>query len=85
MAFPTEQLAVQPSSPPGKPVRRRFRQRVIRGMGVLVVLLVIAYAIRRLPFVVRGVAAGLEQVSEPLVRTLNMFRGVVDSARIRPT
>ena len=30
-------------------------------------------------------AAGLEQVSEPLVRTLNMFRGVVDSARLRPT
>jgi molecular chaperone DnaK len=30
-------------------------------------------------------AAALEQVSEPLVRTLNMFRGVVDSARIRPT
>ncbi|MGA7745020.1 MAG: molecular chaperone DnaK [Polyangia bacterium] len=29
-------------------------------------------------------AAALEQVSEPLVRTLNMFRGVVDSARIRP-
>jgi len=24
-------------------------------------------------------------VSEPLVRTLNMFHGVVDSARIRPT
>jgi molecular chaperone DnaK len=30
-------------------------------------------------------AAALEQVSEPLVRTLNMFRGVVDSARLRPT
>ena len=29
-------------------------------------------------------AAALEQVSEPLVRTLNMFRGVVDSARPRP-
>ena len=29
-------------------------------------------------------AAALEQVAEPLVRTLNMFRGVVDSARIRP-
>jgi molecular chaperone DnaK len=30
-------------------------------------------------------AAALEQVSEPLVRTLNMFRGVVDSARLRPS
>ena len=30
-------------------------------------------------------AAALEQVAEPLVRTLNMFHGVVDSARIRPT
>jgi molecular chaperone DnaK len=29
-------------------------------------------------------AAALEQVAEPLVRTLNMFRGVVDSARLRP-
>jgi molecular chaperone DnaK len=29
-------------------------------------------------------AAALDQVAEPLVRTLNMFRGVVDSARIRP-
>jgi molecular chaperone DnaK len=30
-------------------------------------------------------AAALEQVAEPLVRTLNMFHGVVDSARLRPT
>jgi molecular chaperone DnaK len=30
-------------------------------------------------------AAALERVSEPLIRTLNMFRGVVDSARLRPT
>jgi len=30
-------------------------------------------------------AAALEQVAEPLVRTLNMFRGVVDSARLRPS
>ena len=29
-------------------------------------------------------ASALEQVSEPLVRTLNMFHGVVDSARLRP-
>jgi len=29
-------------------------------------------------------ANALEQVSEPLVRTLNMFHGVVDSARLRP-
>jgi molecular chaperone DnaK len=29
-------------------------------------------------------AAALEQVAEPLVRTLNMFHGVVDSARLRP-
>jgi molecular chaperone DnaK (HSP70) len=28
-------------------------------------------------------AGGLEQVAEPLVRTLNMFRGVVDSGRMR--
>jgi molecular chaperone DnaK len=28
-------------------------------------------------------AAALEQVAEPLERTLNMFRGVVDSARLR--
>jgi molecular chaperone DnaK len=28
-------------------------------------------------------AGGLEQVAEPLMRTLNMFRGVVDSGRIR--
>jgi molecular chaperone DnaK len=30
-------------------------------------------------------AAALEQVAEPLVRTLNMFHGVVDGARLRPT
>ncbi|MGB8295348.1 MAG: molecular chaperone DnaK [Polyangia bacterium] len=29
-------------------------------------------------------ASALEQVSEPLARTLNMFHGVVDSARLRP-
>jgi molecular chaperone DnaK len=29
-------------------------------------------------------AAALERVAEPLERTLNMFRGVVDSARLRP-
>jgi molecular chaperone DnaK len=28
-------------------------------------------------------AGGLEQVAEPLMRTLNMFRGVVDSGRLR--
>jgi molecular chaperone DnaK len=28
-------------------------------------------------------AGGLEQVAEPLIRTLNMFRGVVDSGRLR--
>jgi hydroxypyruvate isomerase len=28
-------------------------------------------------------AGGLEQVAEPLLRTLNMFRGVVDSGRLR--
>jgi hypothetical protein len=28
-------------------------------------------------------AGGLEQVAEPLMRTLNMFRGVVDSGRSR--
>jgi molecular chaperone DnaK len=29
-------------------------------------------------------ASALEQVAEPLQRTLNMFHGVVDSARLRP-
>jgi hypothetical protein len=43
MALPTEQTAAL-STPPGKPVRRRFRQRVIRILGVLGVVLVIAYA-----------------------------------------
>ena len=28
-------------------------------------------------------AGGLEQVSDPLLRTLNMFRSVVDSGRLR--
>ena len=44
MAFPTEQLAVQKSSPPDKPVRRRLGQRVIRCLGVMGILLVLAYA-----------------------------------------
>jgi iron(III) transport system permease protein len=40
--------------------------KVIGPTGHAFVILIIAYAVRRLPFVVRGVSAGLEQVPESL-------------------
>ncbi|MCY2932298.1 MAG: ABC transporter permease subunit [Planctomycetota bacterium] len=40
--------------------------KAIGPMGNPFLILVIAYAVRRLPFTVRGVSAGLEQVSETL-------------------
>jgi len=40
--------------------------KAIGPTGYPVIILIIAYAVRRLPFVVRGVSAGLEQVPESL-------------------